>query len=328
MTAAKPLSRDARAEAELATLRKLWDQREQMIPVFPGGWDGPWRLVLSADHKKPADVDDWPAEPPVSWQKLQIRPGRMFTDRDGYVGYWHEVVIPGSVIDELLRLATARLLAHAGELIGTLDQELVRRGAGNAPVADWAELSRQLIAAVDAPVAERAVKLNDGAEWGRRVLACLDHGSLEGLRAALISGEGLRLARDGTKFRVTLPLSRRDATGMAALAKAYQVVLVRLAQDEPDNALLALAVRMGGSLSMASEGDASCTVTLDPLPALNEFFELCRSEGAKRFAADAEARADANAMARAIERWNGAAIDAGVDVEKLKRELLTPRRGN
>jgi hypothetical protein len=301
-----------------------------MIPLAPICLNGPWRIVLSGDRTKIEDARDFPAQPPVSWQKIQIRPGKLFTDRDGYLGYWQQVEIPGSVVDELLRLAKARLVANSGEWVAQLDEELARRRTRHQPGSDWDQLGRDLVRAAEQAARDVEKPIAEIEEWDLRLLACFDERSLGRLRVALSGGEGLKIDRSAGTLRLALPLTRRDAAGLAAVANAYEAALVRLAEARPEETMLGVAARVRGSvrrsLAMTIDGDDSCTISLDLVPVLNDLFEVARADGAKRFADDANSWENAKAMTMAVRGWKGADVQEGVDVAKLRRDLSIPAK--
>jgi hypothetical protein len=324
----RPLAPDDYAAADFGRLKELWDARDRMIPAYilPFSFDGPARIELSDDHKRLKDVDVRGGDPEISWDKVQIIPGRLFEDRDGLVGYWHEVRIPGSVVDELLHLARVRLGKNE-QLLVALDGELERRKTQKG-VGRWREFSDWLKAQGDRGLAGQKDEGDNSEEFQRRLLGCLQERSLAELRRVVGGGE-LDLSRHGSVLRLRLGVTRRDAEGMIAVLRQMNDYLVQREKRTPDAKeterfvfLLREVIAAAGAMSADESG---CSFSLDMVPAFNRFYGAARQEGAKLFAADANAKIDAKAMAKLVEGWQGDALVKGADVEKLLAEFNSRR---
>jgi hypothetical protein len=316
----RPLTPDDYAAADFGRLKELWEGRERMIPAFilPFSFDGPARIELSADHKGLKDGEVREGDPTISWEKVQIIPGRLFEDRDGLVGYWHEVRIPGSVVDELLHLARVRLGKNE-QLLAALDGELERRKTQKG-VGEWRELSDWLKAQGDRELAAQKNGGDNSEEFQRRLLECIEERSLTELRRVVGGGE-LDLSRRGSMLRLRLGVTRRDGEGMMAVLRQLNDYLLQREKRalEPEGTerfafLLREAVAATGAMSA---DDSGCTFSLDVVPVVNRFYDAARQEGAKLFAADANAKVDAKAMAKLVEEWHGDAVAKDADAEKL-----------
>ena len=324
ITANRPLTADDYAAADFGRLKELWEARERTIPFLPISLDGPARLELSADHKRLKDSEPREGDPRISWEKVQIIPGKLFEDRDGLVGYWHEVRIPGSVVDELLHLARVRLGKNE-QLLAALDGELERRKTQNG-VGEWRAFSDWLKAQGDRELARQTAAADNSEELQRRLLGCLEERSLRDLRRIVGGGE-LDLSRRGSVLRMRLAATRRDGEGMMAVLRQLNDYLLQREKRTPEPAeaerfafLLREAVAAAGAVSADESG---CTFSLDIVPVLNHLFTTARQEGAKLllFAADANAKVDAKAMAKLVEGWQGESLIKGADVEKLLAEF-------
>ncbi len=131
----KPQDKAGRFANDFAALKKVWDNREQLIPIEPSIFGTTDYLLLAPDHKSVADSQRLDDDPPIAWEQVKIMPGKLFKDADGGIGYHHEVRIPGKVIDQLLQLAISRL-AKNHDLIQSVKVELAARQDGK-PRRAW-----------------------------------------------------------------------------------------------------------------------------------------------------------------------------------------------
>lgn len=311
------------AQADLGKLKDIWGGRDRLIPLGPLTLDGPLKTFLTEDrrglsaepHTKTGEA---PAgEPPISWDKLQIIPGKLFEDRDGLMGYWHEVRIPGSVVDELLAFARVQF-RKSNELIELLDTEAKDRQAGKKP-SQWTDASTWIKKKIESSGKENTSK-DDSLELERKLLGCLEDPSLATIDKAVRKGE-FELSRSGEIIRLKLALTRRDAEGLTALLQQINTSLIDVEKNNPnqmENYKLAFVLRAAADATAKLSADENgFAVEVNSVAFLNHLFSAAREEQATRFAADANAKVDAAAMAKEVKGWQPAEIEKGVEVQKL-----------
>ena len=320
----RPLTAADYAGGDLGRLQKLWEGRERLIPLAPLSFDGPIRMELTADRSKIKDAEMLNGDPHVSWDKVEILPGRLFEDRDGLVGYWHEVRVPGSVVDELLRLVRVRL-GQDERLSALVDVEVARR-KGQKKIGEWVEVSDWLKKQIELKGAGEKTSQDASDEFERRLVGCLEDRSLEVVSRAVRGGE-IDLSRRGAMLRLRIAVTRRDADGLVRLLRQYNASLVRL-EKEKDNpqgkpdpmSLVRAAVETAGTMRADENG---CAFEVNAVALLNQLFAAAREEGAKTFAADANAKA----MTKVVEEWQAESLLRGVEVEKLLAEFKSREMG-
>ena len=315
------------AQGDLGKLKDIWEGRDRLLPLGPVSLDGPLKTFLTLDRhglsaEPKSKTSDWPpGEPTVSWEKLQIIPGKLFEDQNGMIGYWHEVRIPGSVVDELLAFARVQLRKNA-DLIELLDVEAEDRHVGK-DLGQWADVSAWVKKKIESAGKDDGSK-EGSLEFERRILNCFETRSLAAVDKAIRKGE-FELSRSGETIRLKLALTRRDAEGLASVMRQVNTSLIELEKDnaeQRENSKLAFVIRAAveasGKLSADENGFA---IEMNSVALLNNLFSAAGEEQARIFAADTKAKVDAAAMAKEVKDWQGGTIEKGVEVKKLLTEF-------
>jgi hypothetical protein len=311
------------ADRDAGTLRELWSVRDRAIFLpLPLSLDGPLRLELAEDHSHlTAGQDLLPPNADIPWRDVQIRPGHLFRDRNGFLGYSHEVTFPGRALDQLLAAARAQW-ADSPNLRAQIDEVInLRRRTPTRP-DDWSaytQATARAIAATTHPAATDNAAPADATPLPsadmrtcKPLLACMDDASLDALRTLFAPGSpGPDLTRAGTTLRLRLPLTRRDAAGLKTLARTWADALRATTanpstpEDKRSALLLNQTLRsLANASTTDTPSDGDFLVTLDLLPALNQTSQAVRQYTSATFANDDTAKSGARALANAVRRWH------------------------
>ena len=200
-------------------LGPIWRDRDRYIPILLCFYGKPLFSPNSGPNSGSAMLDfglkrigngkyqffggEQPG-PDDIFDRVLIKPGKLFFSRNKTLCYYHEVSLPGSALDNELRTKDAGVRQ---ELKKQVEQEVARRQAGGRR-GSWEGLQRELVA--------------DWEEWpmsdmtfeGKRQnlanpLTCLDESSLKMLLAAVKGGPPIA-SRKGGEIRLTWPLSADD----------------------------------------------------------------------------------------------------------------------
>lgn len=313
------------AQQDAVTLRNLWERRHRMIPL-PLTFDGPVTLDLTPDGRNLADPSALANDLEISWSDIRINPGRLFRDRNGFVGYSHEVTLPGRVVDQLLQSARAHLTSDA-TLHAEIAAEIADRPRTDRPPADWSDLAREIARRLTPPTPNTPPAPND-LDPLKAALTCMDDPSLDALsHLSTQDASAFNLTRTGATFHLKLPLTLRDANGLATVARTYADTLTRNAVTptaDPEAKLLAQVVTLlrQHTSTTLDPTTHTCIYSLDLIPALNAISQAHRGAANTAFAANPTARTAASALSHAVENWKDALtiLDNNTDPDQLLRD--------
>jgi hypothetical protein len=316
------ISQGVAVDAE--TLEELWAARERVIPVEPSIFGTPVYMELSADRRSVVDAADDVKGAGIAWETIEIRPGKMFRDADGALGYYHEVWIPGDVVDRWLRLAALRL-AKNEEFAKAIATERARR-EGRGARRSWADVTARVrerweagLARLDLRDAERG---REEAMWGE-LWGCLEDRSLEALRAWAAEGK-VAFVRRGRIVTLGVPLADSDARGVATLLAELGKVWGAFAGREGDAGPEArVARRLWERVARAVECkvvEGGLDLSVDVVAAQGGVVSSLGETRAEVYRADPGKVAAARAMADAV----GAkvTVSEGVKVGEVVEEFM------
>ena len=144
----------------------------------------------------------------LALDKIKVRPGRFFLDESSSLAYYHQVVIPGEIIDKALKhLHESGIAGNAEEIAKPIRQELEKRSKGIKP-STWDAVGRDLI---------EMIRTQGGRPMSQST-SPLDTDSLMALERSILNGS-INLSRDGGKLSLQLPLSEADVAGCLAMAR-------------------------------------------------------------------------------------------------------------
>jgi hypothetical protein len=319
-----------------AELRKLWDARERMIPNYMS-FSGSKYLERSKDGKTLTDdLKHEPGDPEISWEKVVVKPGRLFKDRDGGIGYWSEAIIPGAVVDQEMSLVRARLKRSA-DIKLVFDGEMSRRAAVVPAIqpAQWSELSKWVsdqfkvaaVAPTTRPSGDGEHAANGGAmEGAQRVLACLDDQTLRAILRDLDHGD-LGPRREGAMIKFHLPLTVRDKEGAATVLREYAAGLDAMmvgdgsmfAGDAPTLWLRDGVMKLKSAASMkAGEG---LDIAVDIVSLFNRSAIDDKEDLSKPLGRGGRITEEVKTMAKFVDGWTDVKIEYDVDPAKLLAEF-------
>jgi len=325
------LAGDAKAEEktfteDVAKLRAIWDTRDRLIPGYLD-IGGPTLMELKPDRSGFIKEEVTPGEPPVAWDKVAIHPGKLFKDKNGLIGFWQEVELPGSVIDQVLARQRFQL-SKSEDLIAELKSE---RASRTGKPASWEDLAKWTRARLDKIQAKEADAENEGntdaqlKRFSQRLLACMDVPSLDAILAANSRSE-LGLLRKGSTLILRLPITRRDADGLIAIVRQVEEFTKPLAAPNGPSAnglaealmLLREPLLATGHLTADDKG---LELSFDAVALFNHLSKTAHEKEMKEFAADEGAKARATKMAATVTTWNDVPLAPDTDPEKIIAEF-------
>jgi len=307
----------ANRSGDVASLVELWQKRDRIVMVEPSLFGNPIYIELSADHKTRADPKDDEGEAKVSWERIKIVPGKMFRDTKGGLGYYHEMWIPGAVVDQLLQ----REWADSAGSADLLAAEHKRRAEGGAR-GSWKAVGQTVRAAQAAWLAsfekEEAVDDTNNVttvEWIR----CLDEESLAALQE-VVAKRRFETNRAGQRVTLRVPLSESDAKELASLLSDVKNGYIEFAARKPpdgEKAYVALYRKLfkavAGNVSLKT-GTRGLEISVEAVDALNAFNAAMSEARAASYAKDPTLAAAAKQMAEEV--GSKVVVSEGVDVGK------------
>jgi hypothetical protein len=310
-------------------LKKIYDARAQTIFFEPGparlfGMVG--KVVRTADGKLTEPWEPVAGEPPVNFNDVVIRPGELFTDSQGYLGYSHEMTIPGKFVDACLKSAVFHFCRDEGNNKRLAD-EIARRGTGGARLA-WKDLIDRTAAEVRKKAAGPGAEEQpadkpaepapaEGQPDKDNLLCYLDLASLQAFQKALADGK-LDVGRRQQKLYARLPLSADDAKNAVELANVVRKEgLAARPGEKPEVADVRRKVREAADKGITVEAAAGggVEITFDIPVVINAASEAIRDGVTQTFRDTPEEQAHAKEMAERAARE--LPVKKGVSVEQL-----------
>jgi hypothetical protein len=310
-------------------LKNLYAARAQTIFFEPGparlfGMVG--KVVRTADGKLAEPWEPVAGEPPINFNDVVIKPGELFTDADGYLGYSHEMTMPGKFVDASLKLAVFHFLRDPSNHKRLAD-EIARRDAGGARLA-WKDLIERTAVEVrkraagpgaeEAPADKPAEPAPAEGQPDKDNLLCyLDATSLKALQKTLADGT-LDVGRRKQKLYARLPLSANDAKNAVELWDvARKEALTARPGERAEIAEVRRKVREAADQGITVEATAAggLEVTFDIPVVINGTSEAIRAAAAQGFKDAPEDQARAKEMAEQAAKE--LPVKKGVSVERL-----------
>ena len=193
-------------EKQLDHIQALWGDRDQLI--LATDWLSPdrahWFLRRKGKHDGEwiplvAGADPVPMRTRVDLDEIDIRPGTFFTGSGGAPAFFHEVRVPGRVVDQVLE-EWSPVLARTFEGIASSQRRRLDKGERRPT---WEEFRR----ALDSVLSLESDRTSDSFDFG---MLPFDEASLQRLARAGKVGD-VQVRRDRARFTVRIPLSDRDA---------------------------------------------------------------------------------------------------------------------
>ena len=194
---------------------------------------------LGGSNSKPSA----PSDAVVDLSKIINKPGKFFVSDDNSLGYYHQIYIPGTTVDEFLVWYSGELRTLMTKAIKT---ELDRRGSGD-PVNTWSaaidEETKKLSnddtknydpdASNPGDKGQALVTILSPASKGQMPLNILSADSLKLIQKA-IDDKQINLARKGSEFTLGIPATAEDRNGFMGLCDAVKNVLRMTVEDAND----------------------------------------------------------------------------------------------
>jgi len=231
-------------------LASLYQNRDNLMPMEILSFLGE-SAILRVDAKKYYSIDlgesrskpSAPSDAVVDLSKIINKPGKFFVSDDNSLGYYHQIYIPGTTVDELLVWYSGELRTLMTKAIKT---ELDRRGSGD-PVNTWSaaidEETKKLSnddpqnydpdASNPGDKGEAPVTILSPASKGQMPFNILSADSLKLIQKA-IDDKQINLARKGSAFTLGIPATAEDRKGFMGLRDAVKNVLRMTVEDVND----------------------------------------------------------------------------------------------
>jgi hypothetical protein len=251
----------------------LWNKREQIImhPDFIRLWNLPAVLRIDSGHFQminlgSASADNNPTlASMIPLATIKVQPGKFFLTNDGTLGYSHQVVVGGSVVDTLLVEMSKQFFGP--EFVAAIDREIQRRVPGG-PTESWDEFRRQLSEGFQgnkptiAAAAVKSVPLSKTTESGQKQQGApgnpLDAASLAMLRKAAAAGE-IAIHRHGAELELAFPLSSDDCREAKTTVDLLTKYVVDQLKAKPGDA----AASLWAMLHAENDGGRRLVLTVD-----------------------------------------------------------------
>jgi hypothetical protein len=217
-------------ESELDHIASMWQRRDNLITAHPlefalfasptiyerkGKHSYTVFPIATKPEKEPEAVTT-----PVDLDTIRVIPGSFFLNEQRNLCYYHEVVVPGSTIDALLR-ETSPVLAEW--LAQFAESQIQAAGKPDAQKPTWNDMRESMLESLG----EKPPKPAEEGKKGEK-LAPFEPASLRLLIKAGVD-RSVPLSREGEVFTLVVPLSKRDCDEIVATVDlARQVVADRL----------------------------------------------------------------------------------------------------
>ena len=231
-------------------LASLYQNRDNVMPMQIVSFLGE-SAILRVDAKKYYSINlggsnskpSAPSDAVVDLSKIINKPGKFFVSDDNSLGYYHQIYIPGTTVDEFLVWYSGELRTLMTKAIKT---ELDRRGSGD-PVNTWSaaidEETKKLSnddtknydpdASNPGDKGQALVTILSPASKGQMPLNILSADSLKLIQKA-IDDKQINLARKGSEFTLGIPATAEDRNGFMGLCDAVKNVLRMTVEDVND----------------------------------------------------------------------------------------------
>lgn len=231
-------------------LASLYQNRDNLMPMEILSFLGE-SAILRVDAKKYYSIDlgesrskpSAPSDAVVDLSKIINKPGKFFVSDDNSLGYYHQIYIPGTTVDELLVWYSGELRTLMTKAIKT---ELDRRGSGD-PVNTWSAAIDEEIKKISnddtknydpdasnpGDKGEALVTILSPASKGQMPFNILSADSLKLIQKA-IDDKQINLARKGSAFTLGIPATAEDRNGFMGLRDAVKNVLRMTVEDVND----------------------------------------------------------------------------------------------
>lgn len=270
---------EVRGDEDAAFLEAFYRNRAHLLPnpIY-----SPWLMVLSEPAALRREARQWAVfdlrqgrgtqlvqrETAVSLEKVRILPGELYATAGGGVGYYHQVVVPGAVVDAWLEAGWHHKAFEEG-----LKEEIAKEKAARreTPGLTWEEATPALVDLWRKKLHDQTAEKT--AVWRRlqeRPLAMLEDRTLD-----LYAKDGLEKAsvsRDHGTLTLHIPMGPKDGAAISKLFTAFKQdirgaaaeMLKPLNIEQPDSQeWVIVADKLLGPADMHQEAGELLTVRID-----------------------------------------------------------------
>jgi len=292
---------------DLDYMLAVYKNRDHLIaPALPGGANAlalvPYTFLRTGEKQmvalniyasRPSELEK--TDVPFSLSNIQVHPGTFFV-QDKKLGFYQSITVPGATVDAAL--AEISKAMQDEDMVKNIQTEIDRRNAGGK-MATWEQVTAEAVKQMVFPTGtEPASQPATQADQVEPQFA-LDMETLNNLKQA-IADKKLLLKRNKTAITLALPMTARDAAGLAGMYKAAIArgqELVKTTKETEENsqdlhmAKTALQVTEAMTITPA---DKSLTLSLDLLQMAQGFaskpverIDMNDKDGDKTSSADA-----------------------------------------
>jgi hypothetical protein len=158
----------------------------------------------------------------IDLDRIQIKPGKFFLEGPDRLAYYHQITVPGTVVDEALAVLTQEL-AKPDSVIGAIDHELNRRANGE-PAMSWEDFDQRTIDSL----LNRSTQKHPNNSGG----SPLETQSLKMLQAQLAQGQ-MAFQRNGPEVWLTGELTSQDVKGALAFVDHFRAATNEQLKNPP-----------------------------------------------------------------------------------------------
>ncbi|MGE3818957.1 MAG: hypothetical protein AB7I30_05940 [Isosphaeraceae bacterium] len=221
---------------ELDHVADLWARKADLI-VNPGSWftifGSPTLLERKEPHSykvvnvaTPDGNEPKTHETAADLDAVKVKPGEFFLNEHRTLCYYHEVTVPGAVVDVAMR----EVVPDLAEFLASFAEDQIRQsGKENSVVETWDEIRASFLSRAE----RKPEKPASDEENAKSKRSPLEQTSLRLLIKAGVD-RTLPFSRSGDRFSITLPLSPRDCDEAVATIDLMREVLAEVKEETPD----------------------------------------------------------------------------------------------
>jgi hypothetical protein len=268
--------------ADLKHLTALYQNRDHLLigpagsprPLEEWGEDG-W-LRLSPELAAIVDLDSAKlnlatTRPGIPLDQVQVKPGRLFVGEGGGLCYYHQITVPGKVVEAAMAIGPSR--ARDNDMVkrisGMIGGELARRSGGGAPMT-LQEAKEKLVPLLVQQLTREMVDAD--AQPGKLPVGFpFSDAGLKALRDAYEKGQ-VATQRRGSQVFVRLRLTEADAADAVALLDELQKQIEATLQDQTK--IIPKSIRTAQALRKLAAGLKRTVVEKDTLELSMDLVDL------------------------------------------------------
>jgi hypothetical protein len=266
-----------------------------------------YQINLGAMAEKPKE----PTAAKYDLSKIVNKPGKFFLAGENSLGYYHQLEIPGAVVDQVVVSVNEEMLA---ELSKSLVSELDRRKNGGV-VKTWDAIRDEMIKQIGGgPLPARGTE-EEVAAAGKAPFNVLSEDSIKLIQKG-IADKKIGFARKGSEFSIAMPATAEDRKGFMGLRDTIKNELAKAMEADPKDTKNKMVIDILDAVSIVNDEKSGQIATSA------DYVKVRKALGAVPGTFDLTQRADP-AKAAAMTGTIAALKDAKVEIdETIKLEEI------